>query len=60
VVGQVTVIHDLADVAPAGTVTEGATGASAGSELVSCTTAPPGGAGAVMDIVAVLVFPPTR
>jgi len=55
------VIVKLADVAPAGTVTEAGTVAAAGTELVRDTTSPPGGAAplSVTPPVTTVVDPPT-
>jgi hypothetical protein len=47
-------------VAPALTVTDGGTVATAELALVRATTAPPLGAGALSATVPVEVFPPTR
>jgi len=55
------VIVKLAEVAPAGTVTEAGTVAAAGTELVRDTTSPPGGAAplSVTPPVTTVVDPPT-
>src|SRR4051794_9784632 len=53
------VIGNLTSVAPVGTTTEAGTLAAPGRLLVSMTTTPPAGAGAVNRTVPLALLPPT-